>query len=301
MMGEFRLLFVGIIIEMVPFAALAALVSFLVGTFIPEDRLRRFFTNRPVAGILLAAGAGVVVPVCECGVVPLVRRLMDRGVPAAAALTFMLASPSLNLIVMASTTAAYATRPHIIALRFGIAAVLVLGFGLYFLLLDQKGKLTDSPAGTPPEHMHGPGCAHDTPADIGTAQRARIHLDHAVEDFLHTMAYLSIAAALMALIQTALPQSWLETAGSRGFISIPAMMLFAFITSTCSDADSFIASAMLKFSPASQLAYMLLGPVVDLKLVILHAALLPRGARRVLWVGWPLAAAAAAGVLYFVR
>lgn len=301
-MGDFKLLFIGLLVEMAPFAALAALVSFLVGTFIPEDRLRGFFARRPVAGVLLAAGAGVVIPVCECGVVPLVRRLMDRGVPASVALTFMLASPSLNLIVIASTSVAFATRPAIIALRFGIAAFLVIVFGMYFLVLERRGRLTNTAPEATREHGRGCGCcAHEVPGGAGTAQRARAQLDHALEDFLHTMVYLTIAAAATALIQTALPRDWLAAAGSRGFVAIPVMMLFAFITSTCSDSDGFIASAMLRFPPSSQLAYMLLGPVADLKLVILHAALLPRGARRVLWIGWPLAVAAITFAIHIFR
>ena len=301
MTGDFKLIFIGILIETIPFIALASFVAFLVGVFISEERLKAFFSARPVTGIFMAAALGIFVPVCECGIIPLVRKLMDRGVPAPAALTFMIASPSMNPIVMASTGIAFASMPHLIYWRFALALPLVLICGLIFLAMERRGgklETVDMHA-----HEHCDTCCHVLPSGAGYAERARIALDEAVEDFLHMLGYIIVAALLTAAVQVLLPREWLQSLGSHAILALPAMMLFAFITSTCSDSDAFIAAAMTQFSPASRLGYLLLGPVVDFKLVMLQAAFLPKRARNFLWLGYPvlviLAVAAFSIINYF--
>jgi len=287
---EFRLILLGILIEAVPFIVLAAFLSFLFELFVPENFFPRLFGGRVITGILIAAAAGFAIPICECCIVPIARKLAKRGVPLPVAVTFMVAVPSLNPIVMAGTSAAFITNPQLIYLRAAAGFSLAVAAGLVFFFYDRLRNLSADPF--PADSTRHCACgANHSGSEVSS--RLRPGLDEAASDFIRMLGFMVMAALITALIQVFVSDSIMNYLAARHTLGAPAMMLFAFVTSTCSDADAFIAAAMNQFGPIPKLAFLLLGPVLDIKQVLMHFALLPRRAAILLLVSFPLLVAVA--------
>lgn len=296
--SEFRLIFIGIVVETTPFLVLSALLSFIVESFVPETFFPRLFGPKKARGIILAALAGFLFPLCECCIVPIARRLIQNGVPLTVAVVFMMAAPSLNPIVIASTSAAFVTAPEVIYWRFAAAFVLVLSTGFLFAFFDRRGGLSSQPL---PAAGGGHSHHHDQHSGHGHSLHEKMlrGLDEAVTDFFRVLGYILAAAVLTAAVQVYLPAGVIDVFAGSDLLGAPAMMAFAAITSTCSDADAFIAAAMRQFGDIPKLGFLLLGPVIDIKLVLLHYALLPRRAATLLLVSFPVMVVAALIVISF--
>ncbi|HOO57007.1 MAG TPA: permease [bacterium] len=294
--GEFTLYMTGIIVETVPFITLAALMSFVLA-FIPGSSIQKIFRGRKIVSIFIAAAAGFVIPLCECSIVPIVARFARRKLPLPVAVTFMVAAPSLSPIVVAVTSVAFAINPGIIYLRFGTAFALSVATGLIFLYLDRDGRLSGEPFPDEPAEMCD--CAREKHGNATIDEKIKDGFEDAVGDFSRTLGYIVMAAAITAAVKVFVPTDIIATVGSSACTSVPAMMMFSFILSTCSDADAFIPAAMTDFSNLSKLAFLLTGPVIDLKLTIMHFAFLPRRTAFSILIVFPALVVAAVIVLSF--
>lgn len=262
----FALIFSSIVIEALPFILLGALVSAVLGVYVPArlfDRIGRLPLALQVPG---AALSGFAFPVCECGSVPVARRLMKRGVHPAAGIAFMLASPVLNPLVLASTWIAYGggeTGGEMVAGRalLGLATAAVVGLALG---RDAGELLRARPHEL--DHAH----AHD--GDGGRVGRGGAFADHVVSDFLFMGKFIVLGAGLSALLQTAVPETVIGALGGTPVLSALTLMLVAFVLSLCSEADAFIAASFTAFAPAAQLAFLVFGPIADTKLAVLYGA-----------------------------
>jgi len=274
--AEFRLLLIGILVEATPFLVMASLISFLFELFVPEETIGKTFAGKTLAGVFGAAMAGFVFPLCECCIVPIARKLADRGVPLPVALTLMIAAPSYSPVVLASTSVAFSRTPCVIYWRVGLALAITITAGIIFSFLDRHKSLTSELRDSAPSS--GAHCCHchNEEAGSGPLTKTGAALEEAIGDFLRMLAYLVMAAIITATIKVYLPVSFMKSLASSDLLAVPGMMIFAFITSTCSDADPFIAAAMQQFSEVSKMAFLLLGPVIDLKLVMMHFAFFPK-------------------------
>src|SRR5688572_4719537 len=99
--------FLGIFIEAVPFLLLGTLTSGLIEAFIQPQDIVRYMPKNRVLSTIIGAFLGIMFPVCECGIVPVVRRLFKKGLPVSVGITFLLAAPFMNPIVFASTFIAF--------------------------------------------------------------------------------------------------------------------------------------------------------------------------------------------------
>ena len=116
---NFLLVFSSLLIEAVPFVLIGALASAAIEVFVPSSAFERL-ARLPKPLQLPAAGvAGVAFPVCECGSVPVARRLAAKGLMPSAAVTFMLAAPVVNPVVIASTFVAYNGRSTVWVMVIG--------------------------------------------------------------------------------------------------------------------------------------------------------------------------------------
>ncbi|MFM7175753.1 MAG: permease, partial [Caldilinea sp.] len=86
----FVTIFLGIFVEAVPFLLAGSLVSGLIAVFVDQSAIDRYLPKRALPGALVGAALGVVFPVCECGVVPVVRRLYEKGLPLSIGVAFLL-------------------------------------------------------------------------------------------------------------------------------------------------------------------------------------------------------------------
>jgi uncharacterized membrane protein YraQ (UPF0718 family) len=259
----FTTIFLGIFIEAAPFLLLGTLASGLVEVFIRQDQLNKFIPRNPFLGALLGGGMGFLFPVCECGVVPLTRQFFRKGVPAHVGITFLLASPVINPIVIASTYAAYGWSA-MFWLRIGLSLLIAVSVGLIFSRQKYPWWLLKPTSIAPILDIHPP--ENRPVATPFTANRIIQALRHAADEFFDMGRYLIIGSMLAALMQTFIPQTTLLSLGQGPFLSVIVMIALAVILSICSTVDAFISLAFVgSFTNGSILAFLVFGPMVDIK------------------------------------
>jgi uncharacterized membrane protein YraQ (UPF0718 family) len=243
--------FVAICVQALPFLVLGVLLSATITAFVPEGFWTRALPRRPYAAVPVAGAAGAVLPGCECASVPVAAGLMSRGVTPAAALAFLLASPAINPVVLVSTAVAFPGRPVMMLARF-VASLAVAVLAGWFWLLSGRGHLLRVP--------------HRAPGRGWGAFR-----DAVQHDLLHTGGFLVIGGLTAATLNVLVPRAWLDSVAGVPWLAVPALALLAVILSICSEADAFVAASLTAFSPTARLAFLVVGPMVDLKLIALQA------------------------------
>ena len=261
---NFLLVFSSLLVEAVPFIVLGAVVSASIEVFVPAQAFVRL-TRLPRPLQLPAAGfAGIAFPVCECGSVPVARRLMSKGLSSAGAVTFMLAAPILNPVVLISTWVAYRGRDTLWPMVIGRAGLGLLAAMAVGWVVAQQGK-EDLLRSAPDEHEH-----------VGEP-RWRAFFGHLAGDFVFMGRFLVLGAAVAAGLQTFVPQSVIGSVAETPILNLIAMMLLAFLLSLCSESDAFVAASFVQFGVGAQLAFLVFGPMVDTKLGFLYSGTFKRG------------------------
>ncbi|MHC4942173.1 MAG: permease [Planctomycetota bacterium] len=279
------LIFVSIVLEALPFMLLGSMVSGFVEIFLSRERLAAFLPRKRFLLTLAAAGLGVLFPVCECAVVPVVRRFLRKGIPLSAAIAYLLAGPIFNPVVGASTAVAYAASPgwqtfSIVAIRLGsgfIIAVMVgwimgrLFTGREALAEPMQDDLGERRANQGEEESSLARCSTDRPNREGPGRRILSACNHGIDDFLDITQFLVLGAFIASLLQILVTrQAFLDIAGSP-LVSMPIMMGLAVLLNLCSEADAFIAASFRTVLPlSSQMAFMVLGPMLDIKLILMY-------------------------------
>ncbi|MDR3564538.1 MAG: permease [Negativicutes bacterium] len=271
---NFKVILLSIVLEALPFVLLSVIVSAFLHNFVSDDFIRRIIPKSKLLSIVPAAFLGILFPVCDCGMVPIVRRLVMKGVPLHAAVSFMLAAPIINPVVTAATAFAFKANMNMVVFRLGTALFTACFSGWLISILFKSDELK-SAAHT---HHHGCGCAeHDDDfpsARPSFADKLLRTVYDASNEFFEMGKYLILGAIMGALAQIVIPRVLLLAVGQNPVLSIGVMMLFAFVISVCSAADAFIAASFVtSFSPGSLIAFMVFGPMIDLKniLMLLHS------------------------------
>jgi uncharacterized protein len=280
--GTFGVIFTSIVVEALPFILIGATASAAIAVFVPARAFTRLTALPTPVQVPAAAMAGFAMPVCECGSVPVARRLIMRGVHPSAGIAFMLAAPILNPIVLASTWVAYGAAGRAAEMTIARAALGLTVAVAAGLLIGRGGEPLIRTGGTAPDDHH-----HDH-------RSAGAFAEHLAADFLFMGRFLVLGAAVAALLQTAVPQEWLSSVADSIVIGALALMAMAVALSLCSEADAFVAVSFTAFPLGSQLAFLVLGPVVDAKLAVLYGATFRRRfVLRLLIVAVPVALAGA--------
>ncbi len=264
----FVTIFLGIFIEAAPFLLAGSLVSGFMAVFLRRETLARLIPRQPVAAALVGAALGLAFPVCECGVVPVTRRLYQKGLPVSVGVAFLLAAPVINPIVIFSTYAAFGWGP-IFWGRFALTFIIACVIGLIFQTAAPGEVMLPHVTASPPGEITPPQIsisAHGAAPAARFWQRVPQALLTAGDDFLDMGRYLIAGALLAAALQTIVPQTALLAIGQGPVTSVIAMLVLAFVLSVCSTVDAFVALAFAgAFTPASILAFLVFGPMVDIK------------------------------------
>lgn len=270
----FSIIFSSIVLEAFPFMLLGALIGGLIEVFAPREKIANLLPNRPVLTIFLAAGLGLIFPVCECAIVPVVRRLVKKGLPLGAAVAYLLGGPIVNPLVAASTLAAYGMMWKVAMIRLFLGFAIASAAGI---LMDMF--FTREQAILPENHVGCDGC-HGSHDGGGFFHRLRAGLVHGAEDFFDIGRFLIIGAFVAALMQTMISRDLFAAAVGVPVFSILLMMVLAVVLSLCSEADAFVAASFrftgMPFS--AQMAFMVLGPMLDIKLVLMYLSLFKKRA-----------------------
>jgi uncharacterized protein len=265
-LNELVVVFVSIVLQSQPFVLLGVFASALVQRYLSAERLARWLPHGRLSVVLLASGFGFVAPVCDCGVIPLARRLGAKGLPLYAATAFILAAPVVNPVVLASTAVAFQGDWTIVGLRMAMSLSVAVTVGLLASALMPEAL---------PLSVPGPattrGSAEEKPsrglADI-VAQAAAEYFDIAL--------FIVLGALFTAVTQTFVPRGDLVALGESRIGSVAALMPLATLLSICSEADAFVARAFAAtFSIGALLAFMTIGQIVDLRNGLLLFRTLP--------------------------
>lgn len=266
---DFQYAFLSILLEGAPFLLAGALLSGILEEFLPPSLMTRLLPANPRLAIVASAFVGLVIPVCECGIVPVVRRLLRKGLPVSCGIAYMLAAPIVNPLVILSTLAAFRGQGAIemTSLRFTLGIAVAVAAGLIctrfapFSIL-RPGILAPGEGG---HHHH-----HDT--DPGISGRLANVAATATRDFLDVSVFFVLGAAAAALFGTAVNQEIILPLSTNLPLSIASLMGLASVLSVCSTTDAFIAATLTSFPMAAKLAFLVFGPMLDFKLLFLYGA-----------------------------
>ena len=245
----FLTIFQGIFIEALPFLVLGALASGFLAVYMKPDFLPRFLPRNPILGVLTGGLIGMIYPVCECGAVPVVRRLYQKGMTPAAGISFLLASPVLNIIVIFSTAQAFGWGEMVLA-RVIMCYLTAVVTGLVFSRLDPKDIVLPNVTSNP--HDHTRMRWNDVPFWKAMAL--------AGDEFMDMVRYLIVGALAATLAQVLIPQSFFLSWAKGPVLSVVALGTLAFTLSLCSNVDAFVALGFASFfAPGALLAFLVFG------------------------------------------
>lgn len=282
----FSVAFISILLEALPFVMIGAFVSAIINLFVSEEQISKIIPSNKFIALLCAGFMGIVFPVCECAIVPITRRLVKKGMPIYVAVTFMLAVPIVNPVVLLSTYYAFSGNIDMVLLRgiFGFISAIVIGLVISFLCKDnnqlaEENKIKKCSCGCCEEdtyeyddHSHcscGCGCSHEKHRRNIFAIILDI-LNHTSIELREVGGFLIIGSFISALMQTYISRQAILSIGQGNISSILAMMTLAFVLSLCSEADAFIAKTFVgQFTTGSIVAFLILGPMIDIKNAIM--------------------------------
>ncbi|WP_431907439.1 permease [Micromonospora carbonacea] len=251
--------FVSVLVQAVPFLVFGVLLSAVIAVFVPRSFWARALPRHPALAVPVASAAGVVLPGCECGSVPIAGSLIRRGVTPAAALAFLLAAPAVNPVVLVATAVAFPGAPEMVVGRAVASLVVAMVMGWLWLRLGRADwiRLPRRP------ELDG--------ASRGAAFWAAVR-----HDVVHAGGFLVVGAMAAASINVLVPERWLQTLADDPVLSVLALAVLAVLLSICSEADAFVAASLSQFSLTSRLVFLVVGPMVDLKLISMQAGVFGR-------------------------
>lgn len=251
--------FVSVMVQATPFLVFGVALSAVIAVFVPRSFWSKALPSHPALAVPVASCAGVILPGCECGSVPIAGSLIRRGVTPAAALAFLLAAPAVNPIVLTATAVAFPGQPQMVVLRAVGSLLIAMIMGWLWLRLG-KSEWIKLPARP----------------ELDGSSKARAFWASCRHDIIHAGGFLALGAAAAATINVFVPERWLTAVASHPFLSIIALGLLAVLLSICSEADAFVAASLSQFSLTARLAFLLVGPMVDLKLMSMQAGVFGR-------------------------
>ncbi len=267
----FTTIFLGIFIEAVPFLLAGSLVSGLIELFVNQESLARIIPRRALPAAMVGSLLGFVFPVCECGVVPVTRRLYQKGLPLSVGIAFLLSAPVVNPVVIASTYFAFGWGPIFVG-RFVFSILIAFIAGLIFHFATPEEILL--PAEESGMHVHDHQHYHENDSAKTKFWNTVVI---AGDDFMDMVRYLILGSMLAGLMQTLVPQATLLSFGNGSVMSVVAMMVLAFVLSICSTVDAFLALSFVNsFTPGSILSFLVFGPMVDIKSALMFLGVFKR-------------------------
>ncbi|WP_395745694.1 permease [Prosthecobacter sp.] len=285
-MGDILMAFLSIVFEGAPYILIGTIFSGIIDAFLPAKLLDRVLPRSKVLSTLIAGFLGLVFPVCECAVVPVIRRLVQKGLPLSCAVTYMLSAPIMNPIVAISTLTAFKEFQGLSWATAGNATMTIARLSLGYLVAVIVGlvvlrfkpgqvlrhsianKIENAAAGDSHDHTHAPAASFN--GRLVHAMRS------SMRDFLDTAMYFAIGVVITSVFNTQINQGLLNTVAGNDWLAIPSLMGLAIVLSLCSTSDAFIAAPMTAFSMAAKLAFLVFGPMMDIKLLFMYSSVFQR-------------------------
>lgn len=289
---DFILTFSAVLWEAMPFIVLGAIIAGILEEYLPQEAITKFLPKAVLPSVMIGAVLGLIFPMCECGIVVVMRRLLRKGLPLSCCIAYMLAGPIINVVVIGSTAVAF--YPHgigteMLVLRIGLGFIVavVTGMVVHGQWVKHGSSLLTAVAAPPPAKRP----PIDPPSTVHEAEQAGLKPDAipgrpvekkpfmhrlgnisatALHDFVDITVFLILGAVLAAVVKQYISSEQIEQLStSEPYLAIPAMMLMAVLMCLCSEADAFVAASFTKMHISAKAAFLVLGPMLDLKLLLM--------------------------------
>src|SRR5262245_9602497 len=281
-----------------PFIVLGAVIAGILEEFLPQQALTKFLPKSVVPAVMIGAVLGLIFPMCECGIVVVMRRLLRKGLPLSCCVAYMLAGPIINVVVILSTAVAFGPHgiaPEVVGLRVGLGflVAVVTGMVVHGQWVKHGNSLLTAVAIPPTAGKKElPVVKEPAPTTVDEAERHGLNPDKipgrpiprtpfwhrlgnisatALHDFVDISVFLILGAVLAALAKLYItPGQFEQLSNDQPFLAIPAMMLLAVLMCLCSEADAFVAASFTNVHVSAKMAFLVLGPMLDLKLLMMY-------------------------------
>ncbi|MBB3108878.1 hypothetical protein FHS18_000930 [Paenibacillus phyllosphaerae] len=261
---QLNTVFISMVMEAIPFILIGAIISGLIQAFVSDRFIARIMPKNRFLSTLLGCFIGLFFPACECGIVPITKRLLHKGVPLQAAISFMLTGPIINPIVLYASFIAFGNTWEMALIRAGSAVVVATIVALALSYMFRELPLKEA-ANAP----HAAAAMMSAPAQQPRQpwyMRVYEVMLHAIEEFFSSGKFLVLGAFIAACLQIFVPTSTLLHLGGSPVTATLIMIGLAFVMSLCSEADAFIASSFRStFSVGPLSAFLVFGPMIDIK------------------------------------
>jgi uncharacterized protein len=268
-LNEAALIFVSLFVQGLPFLLGGALLGAVLSSVIPFSAVLQRWPKSAFWSSVAGAGFAAFLPACDCAAVPMVRRLLTKGLPASAAISYLLAAPGLNPICLVSTYLAY--RSHepwtVVGWRVGGSFFLAVFIGWIASRLPLaslfKGETLLSTGSNAPESW-----VKINPRLGRWGKKGAEIILMAGTDFLSVSIFYILGALFSSLLQSAWPLA-MQVASQPDF-SVSAALFLAFTLSLCSSADAFIVSSFTALPLKGELAFLWFGPIFNLRMLFIY-------------------------------
>ncbi|MBN9119812.1 MAG: permease [Planctomycetes bacterium] len=282
---DFLISFSAVLWEAMPFIVLGAVIAGILEEFLPQEFVTKLLPKAVVPAVMIGAVLGLLFPMCECGIVVVMRRLLRKGLPLSCCIAYMLAGPIINLVVIFSTWVAFRDHkigPEMVGLRVGFAFVIatITGFVVHLqyrkygtALLTPTAAPPPSPAAdpAPPAQQAAEATPTAAPGRPSFFERLGNVSSTALHDFVDITVFLILGAVLAALARNYITEEEIKALSeNQPYLAIPAMMFLAVVMCLCSEADAFVAASFTKMHISAKLAFLVLGPMLDIKLLLMY-------------------------------
>jgi uncharacterized membrane protein YraQ (UPF0718 family) len=282
---DFILRFTSILYEALPFIILGAVIAGILEEMLPQRLVARVLPRSRTLSIMLGGLLGLIFPMCECGIIPVMRRLLRKGLPLSCCIAYILAGPVINVVVLLSTFVAFSRSGEVkvggvlayqmngwwmMGLRAGLAYLVAIGTALIVERLHQRyGNKLLVPLAVPPSQTGKDDEENGPKRTVG--QRLAAISETALHDFIDITVFLILGALLAALTRMYVTEEWVaQQSQQHAVLSIVLMMALAVVLCLCSEADAFVAASFVTLRPAAKLAFLVLGPMLDFKLYLMY-------------------------------
>ncbi len=273
---DFILTFSSILWEALPFIVLGAVIAGLLEELLPQELVTKFMPKSALPAVIIGGVLGLIFPMCECGIVVVMRRLLRKGLPLSCCISYMLAGPIVNMVVILSTYVAFEGHGiawTMIALRSGLGFIVAAATGLivHRFAKDNPAKLL-TPLAAPPR-IPALALVDNTQPNVKKPFITRLNniSATALHDFMDITVFLILGAMLAALAKMYIQPGEIERLSTeQPLLAIPMMMGLAILMCLCSEADAFVAASFTKMQLSAKLAFLVLGPMMDLKLLLMY-------------------------------
>jgi uncharacterized membrane protein YraQ (UPF0718 family) len=272
---DFIIRFTSILYEAMPFVVLGAVIAGILEELLPQRWVARAIPRRRGVAICASALLGLIFPMCECGIIPVMRRLLRKGVPLSCCTAYLLAGPIINPVVMLSTWVAFW------GMEVGSVGMMSLRTGFAFLVAVGTSLIVEAQYRKHGNRLLAPVAIADTAAGQADDDSSAVRkpwwrrlgniTEIALHDFVDITVFLILGALLAAYARQLFTEDQIADL-SRNYpvLAILAMMGLAVVLCLCSEADAFVAASFITLKPSAKLAFLVLGPMLDLKLYMMY-------------------------------